>query len=186
MRSVFFNGAVTAVALAALPGCATLSESECRTADWFQIGKQDGRDGYKHTRLYDHRQACTRYGIYPPGETYYSGRQVGLALYCTPDNGFREGRSGRKYKDVCPAKYESAFVTEYRKGEMIHEVDEDIEAVESDIDFKQNRLEDEDTNDRQADELREDLRGLYRRRRHLDRELLRLERRYGRETRPSL
>lgn len=170
------------LAALALPGCATLSEAECKTADWFRIGERDGRDGYPRARLHKHREACIEYGIRPDAETYYAGRQIGLARYCTPSNGFREGREGRPYRDVCPAKHEPGFLAEYRKGEAIHEVEEEIEDVEDNIDRKENRLDDDDTSAAQADALREDLRDLYRELRYLSRDLLRLERQYGGET----
>lgn len=172
--------AIAGLALLALSGCATLSEGECKTADWYQIGQQDGRAGHPRARLHDHGKACAKYGIRPQHKSYYAGRQVGLAYYCTPDNGFRVGRNGQAYQGVCPARYEPAFLAEYRKGEAIHAVSEDIEAVENEIDRMENRLDDEDTTPEQADALRRQLRDSYHELRYLNRELSRLERRYDR------
>lgn len=162
-----------------LSGCATLSEGECRTADWFQVGRQDGANGYKRARLFDHRKACVEYGVRPEPEAYYTGRQIGLARYCSADNGFREGRAGRPYRGVCPTKYENRFLIGYRKGKIIHEVDEEVESIEDDIRMKETLLGDDDTGAEQADNLRDDLRNLYRELRYRSRELIRLERRHG-------
>src|SRR5699024_3594474 len=102
--------------VAAVTGCATMSEGECWTADWYQVGRSDGADGYTRARLYDHRQACTQYGIRPDASAYFAGRQLGLKRYCTPRNGFHAGRSGKPYRDVCPAPLEPAFLDVYREG----------------------------------------------------------------------
>lgn len=42
--------------------------------------------------------------------------QKGLEAYCAVDNGYTAGASGKKYQDVCPQKFEAAFLKEYRRG----------------------------------------------------------------------
>lgn len=161
-----------------LAGCATLSESECKTANWFQIGRDDGSHGYPRSRLYKNRQACAEYGIRPNSNAYYAGRKAGLARYCTPENGFHEGQEGNGYRNVCPSSSEPDFLAQYRQGQAIHEVNEDIDRVERAIDRKESRLDDKDTTHKQADELRESLRRDYHELHYHDRELRRLERQH--------
>ena len=157
-------------------GCATLSEGECYTADWYQLGRMDGQQGYERSRLYDHRKACAEYGVRPDATAYYRGRQVGLATYCTAANGYDEGRAGHSYRGVCPAKYERRFLAAYRDGKLVHEVEEDIEAVERDIDREEGVLDDDDSSAEAREDARRELRSLYDQMRRLNRELNRLER----------
>lgn len=159
-----------------VPGCATLSEGECKTADWFSIGRQDGNNGRERARLYDHRKACAEYGVQPDSKNYYAGREAGLARYCTPSNGFNQGRAGKAYQNVCPVNTEPGFLFEYRQGKIIRDVDEDIQSLERTIDRQEKQLNDDKTTAKQADELRESLRRDYERLRYLNREVIRLER----------
>ena len=60
-RSSRFRRLTSAMALfAALAGCATLSETECRTGDWGQIGYNDGSVGNKRDIIGEHDKACAR------------------------------------------------------------------------------------------------------------------------------
>ncbi|HSH28018.1 MAG TPA: DUF2799 domain-containing protein [Wenzhouxiangella sp.] len=161
-----------------LPGCATLSEGECLTADWYQIGQQDGRHGFKRARLHKHQKACAEHGVRPDENAYYAGRLAGLESYCTPSSGFRRGRDGDKYTGVCPPEWEPAFLSEFRKGEELYGLDQEIKRVERDIASKETLLDEDDTSDELADRLRRELRDLHRELRHLSRELITLEQRY--------
>lgn len=169
-------GAVAALCL--LSGCATLSQGECLTANWYQIGRSDGARGFTRARLYEHRQACTEYGVWPNASAYYEGRQLGLKRYCTPRNGFRAGRDGHPYRDVCPLPTEAAFLEEYRKGKAIHEVAEDIEDVENSIDSLEARLDDDDTSNDERERIREELRDRFRELSHLNHDMNRIRERY--------
>lgn len=183
MRRHIANGLLTLTLLSAyaLTGCATLSEGECKTADWYQIGRQDGGNGLTRARLHKHREACAEYGVRPQPDRYFDGRIVGLKQYCTPRSGFDEGRAGHPYRDVCPAKLEPAFLAGHRKGEAIHDVESDISDVENDIDRTERLLDDDDTSHRERRVLRRELRDLYYRMRYLNDELIRLERHYTRD-----
>lgn len=161
-----------------LPGCATLSEGECLTADWYQIGQQDGRHGFQRARFHKHQKACAEHGVRPDEAAYYAGRLAGLESYCTPASGFNRGRAGDKYTGVCPAEWEPAFLREYRRGEELHALDGEIERVEREIDAKEAQLDEDDTGDELADRLRRELRELHRELRYLSRELIDLEQRY--------
>lgn len=62
--------------LAALNGCAALTEAECRSADWRQIG---GRDGVTGNRPFIdvYVEQCKRHGVAPAVAAYMEGWQVG-------------------------------------------------------------------------------------------------------------
>lgn len=172
------QAALIGLLITVLSGCATLSEGECKTADWHEIGRKDGANGFTRARLHKHSEACSEHNVQPQPDRYFAGREVGLERYCTPRKGFDDGREGNRYRDVCPAELERAFLTAFRKGEMIHEIDADIETVEKDISRKEKQLSDDDTSDQERLNLRRDLSDLYDQLRDLNRDLFRLERLY--------
>jgi hypothetical protein len=163
---------------AGFSGCATLSEGECKTADWQEIGRKDGSKGYTRARLHKHYEACAEYKVEPQADRYYAGRDAGLKQYCTPRKGFDEGREGNRYRGVCPPDLERGFLAAFSKGEMIHEIDTNIESVERDISRKEQLLSDDDTSSKERLEINRELRELYDKLRELNRDLFRLERLY--------
>lgn len=114
-----------------LNGCATLDKDECSTANWELIGLGDGHNGYKITRLDQHRQACAEYKVVPDVKAYNKGRDRGLLKYCRASNGYDEGISGAKYAGVCPAKLEPAFLDAYRYGSKLYSLKSDITDLEA-------------------------------------------------------
>ena len=102
-------------------GCATLSKNECLEADWFEIGRKDGIMGKPRALFQKHCDACRDYNVSPDRNIYYAGRREGLTIFCTEDNGFEQGRLGRKYHYVCPADFEPEFLAGYFRGREIYE-----------------------------------------------------------------
>ena len=108
-------------------GCATLNKSECREADWQTIGLEDGAKGHPLTYIGNHRKACAEHGVKPDLDQYRVGHQAGLTRFCTPDNGFKQGRAGRGYNNVCPAELEGQFLAGYDTGRELHELKSEID-----------------------------------------------------------
>jgi Protein of unknown function (DUF2799) len=66
-----------AIALCALgTGCASMSDNECRTANWYQRGEQDGLIGLQ-PRLDMYSSQCARHGVQPAASDYMQGWQSG-------------------------------------------------------------------------------------------------------------
>jgi hypothetical protein len=66
-----------AIALCALgAGCASMSDNECRSANWYERGMQDGLIGLQ-PRLDVYSSQCTRYGVQPAANDYLEGWQSG-------------------------------------------------------------------------------------------------------------
>ena len=114
--------ALLAAAAATLAGCNTLSEKECRRADWVRIGQQDGANGYAASRLDEHAKACGEIGIVPDARAYARGREQGLASYCQPAVGRSKGAEGASYFGVCTGAAETAFLRGYTVGKQIHDL----------------------------------------------------------------
>lgn len=155
-----------------LSGCASMSESECLTADWHDQGYRDGRDGFPRSRIEDHRSACAKVGIRPDAERYFRGREQGIVQYCTPRNGYNEGIEGRPYRRACPAHLERQFLRAYEQGKRIYDAEQQVEKLEQRSSSLESQLRKEKDKDKRH-YLRQQLRDL-------DRELRRArdERRY--------
>ena len=135
------------VALATLAGCATLSESECRMSDWYDIGFRDGRQGRPADRINEHVKACAEHGTVPERERYLDGHFAGLESYCTPHNGLSVGRSGNAYYGVCVRHDESAFMSGYSLGNALHRARGRLYAINSEIASVESKLKDKESTD---------------------------------------
>lgn len=159
-------------ALLALSACATLSKSECLTADWEQLGISDGRAGLPASQLAEHGDACSKHGVVPDVARYSAGRSRGLSLYCTPDSAFEQGMAGNAYRNVCPIESHEAFVVVHHAAAQVDAIDQRISDAEGRIstlifELSKPGLSAEDISSRQRElnGLNEDIRGYNRERR---------------------
>ena len=111
--------------LTVLSSCATMKKEECFTADWYQIGYEDGSKGFLTSRIAKHRKACSKYDITPDLETYLNGRARGLEEYCTPYNGYQLGVWGLPYMNQCWGEMEDLFLNAYNRGKDIYHFNTD-------------------------------------------------------------
>lgn len=131
---------VSIVLAALLAGCASLDRDECRAADWYAIGLEDGARGRALERLGDHRRACAEHGIAPQTERYLAGREAGLKTFCTYERGFEHGRSGQRYAGGCPAAMAASFQSGYQLGRELHELNRRLAEVQAEIGRSRARL----------------------------------------------
>lgn len=98
-----------------------MSREECLNANWTVVGEIDGQQGRGLDVLDDYRRDCAEYGVVPDVQAYVSGRDNGLLLYCTRDNGYREGRSGVGVEADCPIALAADFQQAYQLGRNVHD-----------------------------------------------------------------
>jgi hypothetical protein len=125
--------ALLSLSLSALQGCATLSEGQCYTGDWFGIGNVDARTGYTSDRLSQHNEACAEFGISLEPDAYYAGYQEGLIAFCVPSEAFALGRRGASYYGQCPPGTERDFLPAFELGSDLYAVDQQLLQIEADI-----------------------------------------------------
>ena len=113
--------------LSLLAACATMNESECRSADWFAIGETDGRGGQRSTHYEEHESACSEYGVRVDVGAYADGWETGIQQFCTRENGFNFGAEGGRYKDSCPQEYQDSFFSAYLLGRNISEKQSEVD-----------------------------------------------------------
>lgn len=116
-----------------LAGCASLDKNECRTADWYAIGLEDGARGRTVERLGDHRRACAEHGVTLQTDRYLAGRNEGLKSFCTFERGYSQGRAGQAYSGACPKEIAGAFVSGYQRGRELHELNRRLDETQREI-----------------------------------------------------
>jgi len=122
-------------------GCATMSEKECMSSDWYAVGFEDGNRGYDANQFSKHHKACTKHGITADFKTYQSGRQQGLQEFCKPNRAFQYGSQGKHYAGVCPIEMESEFQLAYQDGKRLYKMQSDIRSVSSEIRTRDRELD---------------------------------------------
>lgn len=103
-----------------LTGCATVSKSDCLSADaasWAKLGYNDGARGHlQGERIELHERACGRYSVKVDQAAYQRGFAQGIADFCIPERGYQQGAEGHRYAYNCPAELEQAYLKSYRVG----------------------------------------------------------------------
>jgi hypothetical protein len=124
----------------ALSTCATLNEKECQAANWAQLGQSDGAAGHPFNYVELHREACSKHGIPVNDQQWQSGWQVGIRLYCTPQNGLLVGREGRSYENSCPADMSLEFLNAYQVGKRVFDARRELNDARSALESALNDL----------------------------------------------
>jgi hypothetical protein len=155
-----WGAAVVALAAVLLvSGCATLSEEQCRMADWRRIGTDDGAHGHTEARLGEHAEACAKIGIRPDAAQWRAGWDQGVWMYCTPQVGWREGLAGHGYQGVCRGRNEAAFLQAFEAGSELHRLQSRIDSAHQEQQRLQRQLRDA-PNDEARHKIRDRLRWL--------------------------
>jgi hypothetical protein len=126
-------GAVAAVLVAALASCATLDEEQCRSVDWLTLGQQDGAAGRPASYIEEHRKACASHKLPVQDAPWHAGWEVGIRLYCTPQNGLTVGRDGGYYANSCPVDLKPGFETAYLVGKRVYEARTALSRAQADL-----------------------------------------------------
>jgi hypothetical protein len=68
---------VLVVIAALLPGCAAMSDSECRNANWYELGERDALVYGLRPQIDQYAHQCGRHGVQPSETDYLSGWIIG-------------------------------------------------------------------------------------------------------------
>ena len=113
--------AAALLAALALGACATLSEQECRSADWEALGRAEGARGAPAGAIEAQREACAKHGVTLQEVAWRVGHAKGVDEFCTPRGGYLAGRSATRVDArLCAGKpQEEAFNAALRDGKDI-------------------------------------------------------------------
>jgi hypothetical protein len=132
-----------------LGGCASMTETECKVADWGRVGLADGARGEPERRLATYAEDCAKTGVTPNTRAYRSGWDEGISRFCTPANGWREGLEGHADKaQVCIGQpgYEG-FSRYLNAGIQVYRTQQKIRGNTQEINRLQKKLEATGTDD---------------------------------------
>jgi len=129
------------IIVALVTGCASgLSKDECRLADWYAIGYEDGVQGLSDSQIGNHRKACSKHGVVTDFENYQEGWGEGVHRFCRSSNGYRQGRNGREYNGVCPPELERGFLNAYNRGHELYRLESEVRHITRKLESKRNRI----------------------------------------------
>ncbi|HSF94664.1 MAG TPA: DUF2799 domain-containing protein [Thermohalobaculum sp.] len=113
-------GLTLALSAILLSGCTILSPAEraaaCDATDWETFGYNDGLLGVPVSRRASRFADCAKLGVPADLAAYDAARAQGLQEYCTVENGYEVGYSGRRYRGVCPPDLAPSFIQGYDQG----------------------------------------------------------------------
>lgn len=155
--------------VAVLSACAPMTPQECKTANWFDVGLRDGREGEPMSMLDDRTKACAEAGVQANTQQYLAGRNQGLPDYCRLDNAARVGLAGKTYHGVCASGIDGEFRRRHSAGYEVYQSRNELNNLESRRRTLEKRLSDAKT-DAERRRARDELNDLdYRLRRARDR-----------------
>lgn len=126
--------------LGVLAACATLTEDQCRAANWYEVGYGDGQAGREASYFARHVEACSKHGIMPQQSPWQQGRDAGLRLFCVPESGYDAGRAGRAFPTVCLPRESIEMRPAYDWGRMYWRLTQEIEDLKNKIDKYEDQL----------------------------------------------
>ena len=156
VRTTVIAGSLMLAAL--LAGCESMSESQCRVADWQRVGLTDGAQGVPESRLANYAEDCGKIGVHPNAVAYRQGWDAGIVKFCTAANGWRQGLEGHNGKElVCVGQAGYAlFSHNLLAGLQVYRTSEQIQRNDQEINRLQKRLEKAD-DDKERRDLRNEL-----------------------------
>ena len=145
-----------------LAGCAsTIPVAECKDVDWLQVGDKDGSRGIPAKPPTAHVQACAESGVKLDASAYQQGWMEGIAKFCNPDNGWREGTIGNTNKaNACKGQPgEAAYSSYFLRGKELYDLNEVRRKNSTEI-RRVTQLENQSRNPTERRTLREQIRVL--------------------------
>lgn len=99
-----------------IASCASMSQKECKVADWRELGLTDGLAGKTLTFFNERRTACAEADVAADTTSYLAGREQGLKTYCQLPNAAQAGLRGEAYGGVCPPAIDREFRRRHQIG----------------------------------------------------------------------
>jgi hypothetical protein len=127
----------------AASGCTTLSKTECESTNWEERGVRDAKEG-KVSQVDVYRNECRTHKASMNSSAYTKGREAGLRLFCTFENGVEWGRAeggkGREYLGICPPRAEPEFLKGMEFGKFQMKVEQSEGEGKADLHEEWERL----------------------------------------------
>jgi hypothetical protein len=93
-----------------------MSQQECMSTNWEQVGFADGAAGNPPRSLVNAVSDCAQYGITVNQKIYHKGWTSGIKQFCTFERGFTIGSQGGQLPTICPENLQGRFTAGWNKG----------------------------------------------------------------------
>ena len=102
---------------ALLIGCVPhLTQEQCQTINWYQMGLNDGMHGQFQRSLQREIKDCAKFKIEVKTNRYHKGWLAGARKFCRPGTAYQLGVDGQTYNPICPADLANRFERSWRRG----------------------------------------------------------------------
>jgi major membrane immunogen (membrane-anchored lipoprotein) len=142
-----------------LAGCESMSEDQCRRADWHQRGRDDGRTGEPDGYIDSHHKACAKAGVVPDARLWRQGWAEGIRSYCVPHVAWQRGLDNGNYQGACRDFDEASWLAWYRAGKDAHKTRSERDSRQREIGKLEEQLKKSEKEDERKT-LREKIRQL--------------------------
>lgn len=130
----FASLALVVLAFAGSSGCASISKSECLSANWEDVGIRDGANGRAEEYLIEHSKACAKVSVTPDRNAWLKGREQGLERFCTPYRAYSIGEYGGAFDaGICRGFDEERLMNAYERGREVNRLSSDISSIDGEI-----------------------------------------------------
>ena len=99
--------------------------SNCRAANWYEVGFEDGTRGFPTEKVQEYRR-CPAIAQQATLDAYRAGWDDGIARYCTEENGFVVAANGNAQVGNCPRSQSRGFRKGRRLGTNVFEQNQSI------------------------------------------------------------
>jgi hypothetical protein len=146
---------VAAVALlGSLAGCASISKSECLSANWEDIGVRDGANGQPEEYLIQHSKACAKVGVVPDRGAWQHGRERGLERFCVPQRAYQAGEWGNGFDvGMCVNHDQDRLRDAWEKGHEVNRLAGVLSSIDGEIRDIRVTLEKKDLEQKERERL---------------------------------
>ncbi len=147
MRLALLGLAATLVA-----GCASMTEEQCRDANWLALGHADARNGEMPEFGSKRVRSCSEKGVAGNEGEWRRGWEQGRREVCTPGNAVAWAQRDRDYTPgFCPPELEPAFMSVYVPARDRYRFEKRIRDLESQINDRSRQISDVNRQMRRAE-----------------------------------
>ncbi|HTU65037.1 MAG TPA: DUF2799 domain-containing protein [Steroidobacteraceae bacterium] len=140
--------------LGSLSGCASLSKSDCLSADWESIGVRDGANGQPEEYLQQHFKACAKVQVVPDRGAWLHGRERGLDRYCVPQRAYQAGEYGNGFNVYLCGNYDQDRLdAAWAKGHDVNTASNAISSIDGEMRDVRHELERDDLERKERERL---------------------------------
>ncbi len=129
---------IGALMASSLVGCASMTPEQCQSANWHDVGYQDGKDGNDPSIVDDYATDCLEANVVVNKSQWQQGFKQGTEVYCSADNGYKVGSEGRTYYNVC---HDEQFLKNYQLGKKEYQRQQRLMSLDSQIADLDNQME---------------------------------------------